>query len=269
LFRGRANQWAEVVSTTGTRTRFARHLDESGNPSAASVTASVTVNAGDLVQDGAPGSSSYTATIYSTAASAPSSPTGGTFNFGTGVLTPPSGWQLAVPAANAAGSWQTSFTFVGATPTATVTAGTWGTVAAAPRAAPSNFVISPGPYFTDFAINGTGGVAVATIRVDTDGSVKRGSNAAGTTFSTAGAWFSGTISATYYIRFTTRSTTGGSVVGSNTGWQALTSNRQVSLNIGDGLGAATALIDYQIAADSLGETVLSLGTIELSAESTV
>ena len=56
LFRGRANQWAEIVTTTGTRTRFARHLDESGNPSAASVTASVTVNAGDLVQDGAPGS---------------------------------------------------------------------------------------------------------------------------------------------------------------------------------------------------------------------
>jgi hypothetical protein len=264
LFRGRSNQWAEVVATTGTRTRFARHLDESGNPSAASVTASVTVNAADLVQDGAPGASSYTATIYSTAASAPSSPTGGTFNFATGVLTPPSGWQLAVPAANAAGAWQTSFTFVGATPTATVTAGTWGAVVAAPRAAPVNFVRQFG-YFISSWVGTSGFGETSAVRFTTAGLVQENTNSPPSTWADIGSWFSGTVDATYFIRFTTRSSDGGSVTGAGGGWLALSSNRSVSV-LRTTVGVATAVVDYQIAADSAGANVLAFGTIELTAE---
>jgi len=263
LFRGRANQWAEVVATTGTRTRYARHLDESGNPSAASVTASVTVNAGDLVQDGAPGASSYTATIYSTAASAPSSPTGGTFNFATGVLTPPSGWQLAVPAANAAGSWQTSFTFVGATPTSTVTAGTWGSVVAAPRAAPVNFV-RPFLWFVYSAFKSGGSGVSAAFRFTTAGAVQSGDAGPGT-WTDTGAWFSGTVDATYYIRFVTRTSTGGSVTAGDGVWRALSSNRVIEF-FRDTAGVGSAVVDVQIASDLAGSNVLGAGTLELTGE---
>ncbi|MDT7836447.1 phage tail protein [Aquabacterium sp. OR-4] len=53
LFRGRASQWAEVVTVAGTLTRYARHVDTTGNVSGATATAVATVLAGDLVQDGA------------------------------------------------------------------------------------------------------------------------------------------------------------------------------------------------------------------------
>ena len=268
LFRGRANTWQEVVATTGTRTRYARHFNEAGVPSANTASASVGVTAGDLVQDGAPGSSVYTATIYSTAGTAPAAPSGGTYNFSTGALTPPSGWQTGVPAANAAGSWQTSFTFVGSTPTSTVTAGTWGAVTGAPRAAPTDYVVTPGRYLYDIGVSGVGGAATAAIRFVAGGAIARATNTAGTTFSNFSTWFIGNVGgATYYIRFTTRSTTGGSVTGSNTGWLALTTDRQVSLSV-TALNTGSALIDYQIAADSGGSDVLAAGVVDLYAEST-
>jgi hypothetical protein len=271
LFRGRANSWQEVVTATGARTRYARHFNESGTASAASVTASVTVNAGDLVQDGAagaPGVSVYTGTIYSTSATLPSAPTGGTYNFGTGVLTPPGGWQVAVPSASAAGAWLTTFTFSGSTPTSTVTAGTWATPAAAPRATPVDFVVTPARYCRDTGVSGSGGAATAAIRFNSDGTIARASNTAGTTFSTFSSWFSGTVSGTYYIRFTTRSTTGtGTLTGSDTAWLALSSDRAISLAV-TALNTASALVDYQIAADSSGLDVLAEGTVDLFAEST-
>jgi hypothetical protein len=450
LFRGRANTWDEIVTTAGDRTRFARHFDESGNPSAASVTATVTVAAGDLVQDGAPGApgapgaggtntaiiylyqratsapalpsstltytfatnaltgtlgswsrtipggtnpiyvtvatasgtgatdtiaagewaatvvlaqngtagsagsnaatvylfqrtttstppalpsaavtytfatgvttgvnngwvrtmpttggpyrwmttatalgtgatdsiaavewaaasllaengaSVYTATIYSTSATLPSAPSGGTYNFSTGVLTPPAGWQVALPSASAAGSWLTTFTFSSDTPTATVTAGTWATPTAAPRSVPIDFIVSPARYAIDLAFNGAGGAATAAIRFKTGGAIARASNAAGTTFADFSTWFVGAVGGTtYYIRFTTRSTTGGSVNGSNTGWLALTSDRTVSLDV-TALNTGSALIDYQIALDASGSDIVAPGgVVELYAESTL
>ena len=43
------------------------------------------------------GNSVYQASIYMRATTAPSAPTGGSFNFGTNVLTPPSGWSNGIP----------------------------------------------------------------------------------------------------------------------------------------------------------------------------
>ncbi len=47
---------------------------------------------------GESGNSIAELSIYIRAASAPSTPTGGSYNFGTGVLTPPSSWSASVPA---------------------------------------------------------------------------------------------------------------------------------------------------------------------------
>jgi hypothetical protein len=47
--------------------------------------------------DGSAGRSTYQAAIYRRAASQPATPSGGSFNFGTNTLTPPSGWSIDVP----------------------------------------------------------------------------------------------------------------------------------------------------------------------------
>jgi hypothetical protein len=48
-------------------------------------------------QDGIPGKSTYTASVFKQGNTYPATPTGGTFNFGTNVLTPPSGWRTFYP----------------------------------------------------------------------------------------------------------------------------------------------------------------------------
>lgn len=65
LFRGRASQWAEVVTAAGTLTRYARHVDTTGNVSVSAASATAAVMAGDLVQDGA---TTYTWIAYANAA---------------------------------------------------------------------------------------------------------------------------------------------------------------------------------------------------------
>ena len=47
---------------------------------------------------GVDGLSTYQSQIYQRATSAPETPTGGSFNFGTNILTPPTGWSGEVPA---------------------------------------------------------------------------------------------------------------------------------------------------------------------------
>lgn len=49
LWRGAANEWTEVVTSAGAITRYIRHVDTTGNVSAAAVSAAVTVASTDLV----------------------------------------------------------------------------------------------------------------------------------------------------------------------------------------------------------------------------
>jgi hypothetical protein len=77
---------------------------------------------------GEAGNSIYTATVYKQQdAPAPSSPSGGSYNFATDTLTAPDTWSVNQPASTTTPTWACSFTFVG-TPTETVNGGTWGTV---------------------------------------------------------------------------------------------------------------------------------------------
>ena len=76
---------------------------------------------------GPAGSSTFTGVAYLQASSAPATPTGGTFNFTTSTLTPPTGWSASQPASSTTPTWAVRYTFVAATIGATVTAGTWST----------------------------------------------------------------------------------------------------------------------------------------------
>jgi hypothetical protein len=76
---------------------------------------------------------SYTATVfayYQTTAPSAVAITGGSYNFATSILTPPTGagvtWVVSQPSTTTSPTYATSFSFSGA-PTATVTGGTWTT----------------------------------------------------------------------------------------------------------------------------------------------
>ena len=101
-----------------------KSVDYSGNKSAFTAEVSATTNAAAI--SGSDGKSTFTAPIFKRATSTPSTPTGGTFNFGTNVLTPPSGWSTTVPSGTDP-IYQANFQFSISGDTGTVTAGTWST----------------------------------------------------------------------------------------------------------------------------------------------
>lgn len=108
-FRALATGYQQIVTSIGSYTLYARHLSQDGTPSSASVSATVSVSAGDLVQDGAAGApganganglNNATITIYKRSASAPALPTTtGTYTFATGLISGlDNGWTQSVPA---------------------------------------------------------------------------------------------------------------------------------------------------------------------------
>lgn len=109
LWVGRASEWLEVVTASGSLTRYIKHFDATGNQSASSAFASLTVTPTDLVQDGingtngtngANGLSTALVHIYQRATSAPAVPTAtATFTFsGASIAGLNNGWQATPPA---------------------------------------------------------------------------------------------------------------------------------------------------------------------------
>ena len=101
-----------------------KSVDLSGNKSAFSAIVNATTNAASI--DGSDGKSTFTAPIFKRASSAPSAPSGGSFNFGTNTLTPPSGWSTTVPSGTDP-IYQANFQFSITGDTGSQTAGTWST----------------------------------------------------------------------------------------------------------------------------------------------
>ncbi len=77
---------------------------------------------------GNPGKSTYQAVVFRRAASAPSTPSGGSFNFATEVLTPPSGWSVTPPVGSDP-LYAVRYLFSITGDTGTDTAGSWSTPA--------------------------------------------------------------------------------------------------------------------------------------------
>ena len=61
--------------------------------------------------DGVAGKSVYTATIYKQSATLPTAPSDGTYNFDTGILTPPTGWVTTQPEVSSIPIYACDFTF--------------------------------------------------------------------------------------------------------------------------------------------------------------
>ena len=101
-----------------------KSVDYSGNKSGFTAKVNATTNAAAI--SGTDGQSTFTAPIFKRATSAPSAPSGGSFNFGNNTLTPPTGWAIAVPSGTNP-IYQANFQFSISGDTGTVTAGTWST----------------------------------------------------------------------------------------------------------------------------------------------
>ena len=97
--------------------------DFSGNISGFSAVGNGTVLAD---AQGADGLSTFQATVYKRATSAQSAPSGGSFNFGTNVLTPPSTWSKSIPSGTDP-IYACNFQFQIQGDTGSDTAGTWST----------------------------------------------------------------------------------------------------------------------------------------------
>ena len=80
------------------------------------------------IPQGNPGNSIYTATVYQQTATAPAAPTGGTYNFSTGVLTAPASWTITQPATSTTPTYACEYTFTGVPATGNITAATWTNV---------------------------------------------------------------------------------------------------------------------------------------------
>jgi hypothetical protein len=119
---GSANRYSKVVSAVGTYTLRVRHVDASGNLSTGTAVMSVPVTVTDIAQDG---QVALTIEIFQQAASAPATPTGGSYTFSTNTLVPPAGWTRSRPTSSTTPTWATTFLFITSTPSSAVTAGTW------------------------------------------------------------------------------------------------------------------------------------------------
>ena len=101
-----------------------KSVDYSGNKSAFTAEVTATTNAAAI--NGTPGQSTFTASVFIRASSQPSTPSGGSFNFGTNVLTAPGSWSITVPSGTTP-VYQANFQFSISGDTGSVTAGNWST----------------------------------------------------------------------------------------------------------------------------------------------
>lgn len=132
--------------------------------------------AGATGATGAAGASVYTATVYIQQVATPSAPSGGSMNFATGTLTPPSGWTFGRPVFNPqAATWSAQFTFNAGSPGATVAGGTYTTPVKIDSGAGSS--VSGGFYITAFALVFSGSVTT-TVAFQTNGEIRKAEGAA-------------------------------------------------------------------------------------------
>lgn len=96
-----------------------------------SITPTVTLTASSwtspviMALNGTDGTSVYTATVYYQVATLPSTPSGGTFNFSTGILVAPSLWSITQPSSTTTPTYVCTYYFSTITPTVTLTASSW------------------------------------------------------------------------------------------------------------------------------------------------
>lgn len=138
--------------------------------------------------DGTDGVSVFMATIYAQATAEPAAPTGGAFNFSTGVLTPPSGWTVERPVFNPrAATWSARQPFTTSVPGATVAGGAWASVTRLDTGAASSAVDGFSDNANKVVVGSGSTAATAVITLQSNGQIARTVTGASTLI--VGNWF--------------------------------------------------------------------------------
>jgi len=122
--------WSATAPTTSTTPTWASNYTFTGTGTVSGGTYNTPYKVAQTMADG---KTYYAAVVYLQQASTPSTPSGGSFNFSTNTLTPPSGWSTTQPASSTTPTWFASFFFQTTDATTTVTATTWNTPQIAAR----------------------------------------------------------------------------------------------------------------------------------------
>jgi hypothetical protein len=205
LWSGRVSEWVEIVTAPGTLTRYIRHIDASDNPSASTVSASITVTSADLVQDGISSSLSRSVanfTADSTGVVDASQSFATTMTVLNGTTDDTSNWTIGRTSSDASITTSISgatvtITGIGTileTGTVTVTATRSGyptqnivvQVGKTKRAAPNNGPVALAGYLEVVAGTMSPADATAKIQLETDGRITGWVNG---TSSNIGNWF--------------------------------------------------------------------------------
>jgi len=118
--------WTTTLpASSTTQTYIASYLFSTQTPST-TITATSWTSPVIFAQNGSNGFSVYLGAVYYQTASAPSAPSGGSYNFSTTTLTAPSGgWSTTIPALSLTPTYIATYLFSTQTPSSTVSATTW------------------------------------------------------------------------------------------------------------------------------------------------
>ena len=118
--------WTTTLPASSTTPTYICLYYFSTNTPSTTITATSWTSPVVFAQNGANGFSVYLASVYYQTASAPSTPSGGSYNFSTTTLTAPSGgWTTTLPASSTTQTYIASYLFSTQTPSTTITATSW------------------------------------------------------------------------------------------------------------------------------------------------
>jgi hypothetical protein len=117
--------WEQSLPVSGGAYRWVTSAVVTGTTNSVTVPVSAWRAVSLLSEDG---TSRHTATVYKKSTLAPTSPaaSSSSYDFVTGVLTPPSGWSVTQPATTTMNTWAVDYTFTGLDNETVVGTGYWG-----------------------------------------------------------------------------------------------------------------------------------------------
>lgn len=144
--------------------------------------------------DGSDGNSVHVASVYRRSASAPSTPTGGSYNFGTNSLTAPTNWETEPPE-GAAPLYVSNATFSVQGTTGIDSSTTWST----PKKIDSGGA-TIGSITDDGASSSqNNATAVVGVRVDSDGDIYERAGGSGSSYSSIQTWIGNASNSDYEV----------------------------------------------------------------------
>jgi len=265
---GLNNGWTDTIPAAGANPFLWVSLATASNLAATDAIGSGEWQAAQhLAEDGADGSngtdgdSVHVSTIYRRLGSAPATPTGGSYNFTTKLLTEPTNWSAAIPAGvqdlySSVGTWSINGT------TGTDSSTTWSSPI---KIANGGATIGDLEPDGDFHSQDSPGPIVTDFRINSDGDWYRRLN--GGSYTSQGTWKGDGANTDYECRFDLIS--GSTLIGLTYGtWLACSSTYTGSLTRPNGAGSGTTESNITVRYRRISDN-LELGNHAMRVRSTI